>query len=79
MVIILLKFGFGIYYCIIVKIVFFIMVYKYSFNILNKSMKEYGNVFFLYEVYVLFFFGFFMVLLLLLCYKLLLKYCVICF
>lgn len=39
MVIILLKFGFGIYYCIIVKIVFFIMVYKYSFNILNKSMK----------------------------------------
>lgn len=78
MVIILSKFGSGIHHCIIAKTALFIMVYKYSFNISNKSMKQYGNVPFLYKAHVLLFFGSPTVSLSLLRHKSSSKYCAIC-
>lgn len=45
MVIMLTKFGSGIHHCKNALTLW----YKYSFNISNKSMKQYGNVPFLYE------------------------------
>lgn len=71
-------FGSGIHHCIIAKTALFIMVYKYSFNISNKSMKQYGNVPFLYKAHVLLFFGSPTVSLSLLRHKSSSKYCAIC-